>query len=399
MKNKVIFLYFFAIFVVIHGQLSIDELFLFTSKYTLSGNCTDFQYNFSKFRVQPNVYNQLTFDCQSSELVLRNQDSSFSSICPTDEKYGQTMRIHFNQPIPTSIQVNQLQLYGIELCSLDELLRNVYPEHSYYRSRWALLINLDNNDKNQQHLAIATDGGMTFMLFLLSPDENSTIANNQIDLIFPGEQSFRFNQSRINVWQVDPGYVRSPRSVEFSDYQLSKTTFTLFDNETFVVYGTQVSLPRRFLVYVDDTLASCKYDYILQCQFPILPLYLSDTHQPVLKILYSRLQILNTTLTLVPRTRLHQVPTNHSLTEISTFEITLDENLCRNQSLKSLFTFIVHLWKEDVNGKARYSKHEKNDLREVECNATVPIGQEIHKLVSPLSIDDVISMDVDLIHQ
>ena len=71
----------------------------------------------------------------------------------------------------------------------------------------------------------------------------------------------------------------------------------------------------------------------------------------------------------------------------------------RNQSLKSLFTFIVHLWKEDVNGNAQYSKHEKNDLSEVQCNTTVPIGQEIHKLVSPLSIDDVISMDGDLIHQ
>lgn len=70
----------------------------------------------------------------------------------------------------------------------------------------------------------------------------------------------------------------------------------------------------------------------------------------------------------------------------------------RNESLKSLFTFTVHLWKEDVNGKAQYN-FTKGDLGEVECNTIVPIGQKIQKSVSPLSIDDVISMDVDLIHQ
>ncbi|UJR30586.1 hypothetical protein I4U23_018113 [Adineta vaga] len=399
MKNTIMLFYLFLIFVVTHGQLSIDELFHFNSKYTSSGNCTNFQYNFSSLRIHSNRYDQISLDCQSSNLILENQEKTFSSICPTDQEYFRTIRIHLNHLIRTSIQVNQLHLHGIELCSLDDLIRNVYHEYSYYRSRWALLINL-NTENQQQHIAIATNGEMTFMLFLQSSEYNTTLLDNKIQLIFPSEQIFQFNQSKTNIWRIDQSYIRNPKSMEYTtNYQISKTKFTLFSNETFVIYGTQASLLRRFLVYIDETLVSCKYDYIIQCIFPILPLHIRDTHEPVLKVLYSRIEVFNTTLKLLPRTRLHHIPTNHSLTEIETFEVNIDGNLCKNESLKSSFTFIVHLWKEDMKGIARYSKAEKNDLPPFACNTTVKIGEEIGKLLNPLLIDDIISMDVDLIHE
>ncbi len=72
---------------------------------------------------------------------------------------------------------------------------------------------------------------------------------------------------------------------------------------------------------------------------------------------------------------------------------------CRNESLKSLFTFIIHLWKEDINGAVRYNKTEVNDMKPVDCKTTAEIGQEIKKTINSTSIDDIISMDVDLIHE
>lgn len=35
----------------------------------------------------------------------------------------------------------------------------------------------------------------------------------------------------------------------------------------------------------------------------------------------------------------------------------------------------------------------------VNCNTTARIGQEIMKMLNPILIDDIISMDVDLIHK
>ena len=323
-------LHLFSIFISVYGQLSVNELFFFNSKYTLTGNCSDFQYTFPNFRINSNNYNQFIFNCNSSSLIFQNQEQNSSLICPDDKNYLQNFRIHFHHLSQTSIQVNQIHLHGIELSSLDDLIRNVYHEYSYYRSQWALLINLENNNQQEQHhLALTTNGEMTFILFILSSEYNTTLIENEIELIFPNENIFKFNQSSINAWRIDQGYVRSPQSLEKSIiYQLSKSKFTLFNNETFFLYGTQVSYPSRFLVSIDQTLVTCKYDYILQCTFPILPLNLHDTHEPLLKIIYNRKSIFNTTLKLIPRTRLNQVWTNHSVTNIETFEVNIDENLC-----------------------------------------------------------------------
>ena len=317
----------FSIVTIVHGQLSVDELFYFNSKYTSTGNCSEFQYTFSNFRINPNNYNQLTFDCNSSSIIFQNKDRTSSSICLNDEDY---FRIHFHHLSQTIIEVNQLHLHGIELCSLDDFIRNIYHEYSSYRSRSALLINLKtNNQQEQYHLALATNGEMTFIVFLISSEYQTKLTENEIEIIFANENIYKFNQSLINVWRIDQGYVRIPQSLENSIiYQLSKTKFTLFNNETFFLYGTHLSQPRRFSISIDDTPVTCKYDHILQCTFPILPLNTHDTHKPVLKVIYNTNAILNSTLTLIPRTRLDRVPTNHSIYSIRTFQVNIDENLC-----------------------------------------------------------------------
>jgi len=170
---------------------------------------------------------------------------------------------------------------------------------------------------------------MTFILFILSSEDKTILKDNQIELIFPNENIFEFNQSSVNVWRIDQGYVRTPKSLEDSIiYQLSKSKFTLFNNETFFLYGAHISNPKQLTVFIDETPVKCNYDYILQCTFPILPLNIRDTYQPMLKINYYTEPIFNATLTLIPRTRLNQVPTNYSLTDIGTLEVNIDENLC-----------------------------------------------------------------------
>jgi hypothetical protein len=321
----------FSIFVIVHGQLSVDELFFFNSKYTSTGNCSDFQYTFNNFRINTTNYNQLIFNCNSSNIIFRNQNQRSSSFCPNDENYLNDFLIHFYQPSQTLIQVNQLLLNGIELCSLDNFIQTSYIEYSYYRSQSALLINLENNDNKQEkhHLAIATNGEMTFVIFILSSEYNTTLRENQIELIFSNNHIFKFNRSSINIWRIDEGYVRSPKSIEKSIYQLSKSKFTLFNDETFFLYGTQTYYyPTKFSVSIDEIPVTCIYNYILKCTFPILPLNIRDTHEPMLKVIYNRVSIFNATLTLIPRTRLDQVPTNHSITDIGTFKVNINENLC-----------------------------------------------------------------------
>jgi len=330
-KNSMMLLLLFSTFVIVHGQLSVDELFFFNSKYTSTGNCSDFQYTFTNIRINTNNYNQLIFDCNSSSIILRNTEQISSSFCCDDENYLDNFRIHVHHLSETSIQVNQLHFHGIELCSLDDLIQKHYSEYLYYRSQQALLINLENNNdtKDRYHLAISTNGEMTFILFILSSESNTTFRDNQIELIFPNENIFKFNQSSINVWRIDQGYVRSPKSLENSIiYQLSKSNFMLFNNETFLLYGTQISYPTQFIISIDETPVTCNYDYILRCIFPILPLNVLDTHKPMLKVIYSRKSIFNATLTLIPRIRLGQVPTNHSISDIGTFKVNFDENLC-----------------------------------------------------------------------
>jgi hypothetical protein len=52
-----------------------------------------------------------------------------------------------------------------------------------------------------------------------------------------------------------------------------------------------------------------------------------------------------------------------------------------------------------VNGTERYIQFEKNDFERIDCNTTAEIGQEIERMINPIPISDIISLDVDLIHQ
>ena len=321
---------------IVQGQLSVDDLFSFHSKHARSSNCSGFQYKLDDLTLNAVVYNHLSIDCNGSRIILRNKEAEASPICPNDKRASEDFSIYFRRSSQiffndaTTVQVNPIRLYGIELCSLDEFIHGVYPEHSSYRSRWALLINLENTYEGKQHrLAVATNGEMTFLVFVLSSDFDTTVIDNDIELSFPNENLFKFNRSSIHVWRVDQGYAHSPKSMDESNaYQLSKSKFTLFNNETFFVYGTQVALLRRLFVSIDDIALECYFDHILRCVFPILPLNLPDTHQPRLIVAYNRETRINTTLTLVPRTRLQSVPTNHSIFELAKFELSLTKNLC-----------------------------------------------------------------------
>ena len=321
---------------IAHGQLSVEELFNFHSKHAMSSPCATFQYRLADFRVSSLVYNDLRLDCDSSTIILTNREQASSSICSNETEYLYNLRIHFRPASlitltqQTVIQVNQIQLRGIELSSLDDFIHQKYVEHSYYRSRWALLINLEQDRGSQRHhLALATNGEMTFLVFLFAREQIPLVIENSIDLIFPQGNGFSFNRSEQIVWRIDQGYVRNPSTLEEIPFQLSKTRFTLFDNETFILYGTQSITARRFLVSVDETRVTCVHSFILRCIFPILPWSIGDAHRPTLTVKYFGDVLFNASLSLAPRTRLSHVPSNFSLTNISAFEVTIDANLCR----------------------------------------------------------------------
>ena len=71
----------------------------------------------------------------------------------------------------------------------------------------------------------------------------------------------------------------------------------------------------------------------------------------------------------------------------------------RNDSLKSLFSFIGHLWKEDGNGTISYKQITKDKIGPIDCNQPAKIGQYIENEIHPISSNDIISMNVDLAHQ
>ena len=322
---------------IVHGQLSVDELFNFRSKYALTSPCSDFQYRFADLRLNSLVYNDLRLDCDSSTIILANREQTSASICSNETEYLRNFRIHFRPSSlialsrQTVIQVNQLQLRGIEMSSLDDYIHQIYTEYSFFRSRWALLINLEQAGGNKwHHLALASNDEMTFLVFLFARESNPVVIENSIDLVFPQENFFTFNRSQQLAWRIDQGFVRIPNLLEAAPYQLSKNRFTLFGDEIFLIYGVHsASMARRLLVLIDDTRVICVYNSLLRCTFPILPRSIGDTHQPTLKVKYYGEVMFNASLTLVPRTRLHLVPVNFTLLNISAFEVTIDENLCR----------------------------------------------------------------------
>ena len=330
MKTKLSCLVFILNFYFIHGQLSIDELFTFNSKYAFKGDCNQFQYNFSSISIHNENYNQLNFDCNSRSLILQSTKYIQSTICPEDEATSKNFRIHFRHLSFSTIEVNQLRLHGIELCSVDDLIQSIYTEFSYYRSTWGLLINLEYANK-QHHVAIATNNEMTFVLFLnpFKSKDNSQL--NEIEIIFPYENTFLFNQSSsMKIWRIDEGFVRIPKSQERNtSYQLSKTKFSLFNNETFFIYGLQPAYPKLLTVRIDRTEAKCTFNNILRCQFPLLPLTIDDSHEPVVRISYILTSIFNSTVSLILRQRLHQISTSQHLTNLDKFVVNIDKNLCK----------------------------------------------------------------------
>ena len=327
MKNHLKLLLFISICLTIHAQLSIDELSFVNSKYTSVGNCNDFQYEFPHFRVKYHYFDQLILNCTSSSIIFRNTERESSSFCPEDEDYLEKFRIHFSSRSFTSIRINQFLLHGIELASLDDIIQNTYVEYSYYRSQWALLIHLETDNKQQSyHLVVAANDEMTF-LFFVTPSSSIKTA---IEMIFPFGNRFQFDQSSVNVWRIDQGFVSIPKSMEaVMPYQLSNFEFRLFDNETFYIYGTEGLTARRLAVQIDQTPVTCVVDRPLQCTFPILPLNIDESHRPFLQLIYISRYVFNATLTLNPRIRLNRIPTKHRLTNIPSYKIDLDPNLCK----------------------------------------------------------------------
>jgi hypothetical protein len=329
---------------VVNCQLSADELFYLNTKYRQSNNCSDVKYAVPDMRLGSYNYNQLKIDCDAMTIILENEDSSLFNMCTDDSKVLNDFRIRFHRSSSilfnkhTSIEVTQLRLFGIGLCSLDKFIHRVYPEYSFYRSQWALLINIEYEEK-QKHvqLGLATDGEMIFLVVLLAKGNtvDSTLMmkhNVRIDLAFANENMFLFSCSHpFNVWRIDQGYVRRPTSSAIIDsFQLSKSSFRLFSNETFLIYRTQSSLLRRFRIAIDETSVSCQYEIDpIICTFPILPSSIDDTHRPMLHVFNNRDAVFNASLTLLPRTRLNHVPRTHSIVNISTFEVTLNEHICR----------------------------------------------------------------------
>lgn len=324
MKNNLIFL---LVISICHAQLSIDELSFINSKYSSMGHCNDFHYEFSHFRVNYHQFDQVILDCTSSSLIFRDTAQESSPFCPDDKDYFGKFSLHFSSASFASIRTNQFPLHGIELASLDNIIQNAYIEYAYYRSLWALLIHLENDNKQRSyHLAIVTNDEMTFLV-LITP---SLSMRTSIEMTFPYGNRFEFNQSSVNVWRIDSGFVLVPKSIEEEmPFQVSKLDFRLFDNETFYFYGTQGLTARRLAVKIDQTPVTCVLDRLLQCKFPILPLEIDDSHRPLLQLMYFGRYVYNATLTLNPRRRLNRIPTTHRLTDLSSYEIVLDPNLCK----------------------------------------------------------------------
>jgi hypothetical protein len=63
-----------------------------------------------------------------------------------------------------------------------------------------------------------------------------------------------------------------------------------------------------------------------------------------------------------------------------------------------LFTWIIHLWTEDINGNIRYQNIVKDNTSSIDCNTPAEIGREIENVVKSIPIDDIILLNVDLIH-
>ena len=400
-------IFLFSFVSIVHGQLSPDELFTFYSKYSHSDECNEFSYDFRPIPIFPLVFNQLRFDCDSSTLILRNLNDNFSSLCVNETESLRTFRVLFRRSSlvsirdETKIEVNQILLRGIELTSLDDFIHRSYSEHGSFRSQYALMINVINSfDGKTHHIALATNRDLTFIIFRFDSNVEVNNVEPNVDLIFPNENFFSFNRSNENVWRIDEGFVRSPKALQTPiHFQVSKLEFTLFANESFVVYGTQGSPRGRLSAKIDKTTVACTFNYILRCRFPILPANIDDDHRPQLKIFYGEINIYNKTISLNRRTRLNDIPRQLDISNISAFQVNLNENLCQNSSLKSVYEFILHVWKEDANGTAHYVSFVQDELPPVDCGATVPIGREVLNLIQSISIRDILTVSVDLIHR
>jgi hypothetical protein len=74
--------------------------------------------------------------------------------------------------------------------------------------------------------------------------------------------------------------------------------------------------------------------------------------------------------------------------------------ICSNKSFQSVFDLVIHLWKEDVNGTSTsYQQFVHDDMSPISCNSTARIGHEIANIINSISINDILSLDVDLTHR
>lgn len=71
----------------------------------------------------------------------------------------------------------------------------------------------------------------------------------------------------------------------------------------------------------------------------------------------------------------------------------------RTDQLKSLFTLIIHIQTENMNRTTGYQDIPKNDIKPIDCKTTVGIGREIANITNLIPINDIRSVEVDLIHQ
>jgi len=67
--------------------------------------------------------------------------------------------------------------------------------------------------------------------------------------------------------------------------------------------------------------------------------------------------------------------------------------------LKSSFTLIAHVHTENINGTRRYTRINNADLLPIDCNKTAEIGQAIISMIQSIKRSDILSLNIDLIHQ
>ncbi|CAF0841029.1 unnamed protein product [Didymodactylos carnosus] len=323
------------------SQLTIDELFSSNFKfeeYPLNlADCSSDKVGLIKnftnknyLKINATIYNQLYIDCDNDQLLninLRNPNVIWNENCENKHHNDFTFRYRFLlQDKKIQVQIKEFNMEGVELCSIDEYMKNVYEEYQYYRSNWAVLISI----MPYFRLAFISNNEMSFLLVF-----NEQHAKNEMDILFPMEQLFKLNnktEQKINVYRIDQGYVRIPKQDEINvQYELSKHNFIVNINETFLFYGTQNAVLKEgsFRLTINDQLVSCRYNYLLFCTFPIL---VNDTVNDTVNVLllHDSSYVYNQTVGLISRKVLNNYTQSiYNLTDIQRYQFIINNKYCR----------------------------------------------------------------------